>query len=79
MVALSAMFPIPKARTERAIWNVLVELCTEIDLHYEDEDLFALGHTIEVIEELVNILREADAKVPPAAEDIIARFYRSRN
>ncbi|RWM32577.1 MAG: hypothetical protein EOR77_21340 [Mesorhizobium sp.] len=57
--------------------KLLLELATELDLHYDDEDMFALAPTFMVIKDGVKLLSRVGYSVHPDVERILARFNKS--
>lgn len=59
--------------------NLLKELASELDLHYEDEDFFALAPTIEVMKQASFLLDQNGFQPPTTYEHVLRRFNRHRN
>lgn len=62
-----------------AITEVINELASELDLHYEDADLVACAPTIEKMERLVGLLRAAGYDCPETYNHIVDRYHKSLN
>lgn len=62
-----------------AIADVVTELASELDLHYEDSDLVSCAPTIEKMEHLVALLRTAGYPSPEAYDHIVDRYNKSIN
>lgn len=71
-------FKITKEQAE-IINDLLVELSSELDLHYEDEDFFALTPTIEKMKIAANLLEEAGFDTPDVYKHVLRRFHRQHN
>lgn len=67
------------AELAQAISDVVNELASELDLHYEDEDLVACAPTIEKMERLVALLLTAGHPSPEAYQHIVSRYHKSLN
>lgn len=64
---------------DKELVNALVlELATEIDLHYDDADLHALSRTFSIIKDSVALLQRADCRVHPDILAIVLRYNRTR-
>lgn len=59
--------------------ELLRELASEIDLHYEDEDFFALGPTIEAMAKVGSRLEELGYTLPDAYYHVMGRYHRHWN
>lgn len=55
------------------------ELASELDLHYEDEDFFALGTSIKELMKADRILRENEQPIAPVVSHVIRRYQISHN
>ena len=62
-----------------AIAEVVDELASELDLHYEDSDLVACAPTIEKMERLVAMLRASGYPCPETYQHIVDRYHQSLN
>lgn len=62
----------------QAIVDVMVELSSELDLHYEDSDFFALGPTIEKMKTMAELLEKDGYPLPDAYKHIVSRYHRHR-
>jgi hypothetical protein len=60
-----------------AITDVINELASELDLHYEDADLVACAPTMEKMDRLVGMLQAAGYPVPQVYQHIIDRYHKS--
>lgn len=58
--------------------DLLLELGTELDLHYDDDDLFALEPSFRILKEGVRVLEEVGQPINPDVFKIISRFDRNR-
>lgn len=58
------------------ILGLMRELSSELDLHYEHEDLPALAPTIEVLSGAARLLEQRGTALPPAYLHILGRFQR---
>lgn len=59
------------------ISSLLLELATELDLHYDDEDMFALTPSFKVIKDGVKLLERLEHPVHPDVARILARYNKS--
>ncbi|RWH50245.1 MAG: hypothetical protein E5X40_06660 [Mesorhizobium sp.] len=62
---------------KEVINKLLLELATELDLHYNDEDMFALTPSFSVIKDGVKLLNRVGYPVHPDVKRILARFNKS--
>lgn len=62
-----------------AIIDLVVELATELDLHYEDDELVAAAPSIEKMDHMVAMLIAAGYAPPPAYTHIVDRYHRALN
>lgn len=62
---------------KETINNLLLELATELDLHYDDEDMFALSPSFKVIRDGVKLLEKLGYPVSEDVLRILARFNKS--
>lgn len=70
----------PMTRDFREIlFDLVQELSTELDLHYEDDEFFALRATIEKLQEAALALNEAGLEPPASYAHVVARFHRQNN
>lgn len=60
-----------------ALSDLLTELASELDLHYEDEDFFALSPTIERMKAAATLIVAAGGTLPESYNHILARFNRN--
>lgn len=56
--------------------DLLKELASELDLHYEDEDFFALSPTMERMKRAVDLVEKHGAKPPEVYLHVLKRFNR---
>ncbi len=61
------------------IHDLLKELSSEIDLHYEPEDYFALAATFETMKRAGKLLEAGGFPIPPVYVHAVARFNSQRN
>lgn len=59
--------------------ELLKELASELDLHYEDEDFFALAPSIEVMKRGADYLDSVGHPIPPACQHVMRRYQRHCN
>lgn len=62
-----------------AITDVINELSSELDLHYEDSDLVATAPTMEKMDRLVTMLLTAGYPCPDVYKHILDRYHKSLN
>jgi hypothetical protein len=62
-----------------AITDVINELASELDLHYEDDDLVACAPTIEKMERLCSMLQSAGYESPITYNHIVDRYHKALN
>lgn len=62
---------------KETINRLLLELATELDLHYDDEDMFALTPSFNVIKDGVKLLERMGYPVHPDVGKVIGRYNRS--
>jgi len=62
-----------------AICDLLKELASELDLHYEDEDFFALAPTIERMKTAAKIVEDSGYPLPDVYVHVLKRFHRHFN
>lgn len=56
--------------------DVLLELASELDLHYEDGDFFALSPSITRMRRLGDMLEGAGYELPDAYRHVLKRYNR---
>lgn len=61
------------------LFEMLKELASELDLHYEDEDFFALSPSITVMQRAAGYLNKSGRKLPSVYEHVLRRYQRQRN
>lgn len=59
--------------------ELLRELASELELHYEDEDFFALTPTIEAMQKIANRLESQGFKPDEAYLHVLRRYRRHRH
>jgi len=59
--------------------DLLKELASEIDLHYESEDFFALAPTFETMKRAGKLLETGGYSIPPGYVHVVTRFNSQRN
>jgi len=62
-----------------AITDVVNELASELDLHYEDTDLAACAPTISKMDRLVTLLLTAGYSQPEVFQHILSRYNKILN
>lgn len=62
-----------------AIFELLSELASEMDLHYEDEDFFALKPTMDKMISAASLLEGAGIDLPDAYTHVLGRYRRGSN
>jgi hypothetical protein len=66
-------------RMKEALKLLLIDLATELDLHYDDEDFFALTHSVERMKLAVDELHKLGGETPEAVAHVFARYHKARN
>ncbi|WP_353645696.1 hypothetical protein [Mesorhizobium sp. WSM2239] len=61
----------------QTINELLLELATELDLHYDDEDMFALAPSFQRIKKGCALLEKLNHTIHPDVLKIIARYNRT--
>jgi hypothetical protein len=61
-----------------SIRSLLIEIATELDLHYDDEDFRALHPTFERIAPSIRLLHESGTSIPEEVEHILKRYRQSQ-
>jgi len=59
------------------VHKLALDLATELDLHYEDEDLFALQPSFSLLEKAIATLRAESLEVHADLESIVRRYHRN--
>lgn len=59
--------------------KLLLDLATEIDLHYDDEDMFALTASFNIIKDGCALLQRLDYPVHESVNKVLERFNRAHN
>lgn len=62
-----------------AIHDLVRELASELDLHYEDNEFFALKESIKALQHGVAVLAQAGHEPPQVYHHVISRFNRQQN
>ena len=62
--------------TAKVLTDLLRELSSELDLHYDDEDLHAVKPTIEALRRAAGLMTQAGYRVPKIYHHIVGRFDR---
>lgn len=60
--------------TAKVLTDLLRELSSELDLHYDDEDFHALKPTIETLRQAVALMTDAGHKAPKVYHHVMRRF-----
>ena len=63
--------------TAAVLYELLRELSSELDLHYEDNQLPVARPTLEIIERGRRALKEAEKPVPSVVDHILKRARKS--
>jgi hypothetical protein len=64
---------------DKDLLNVLVhDLATEIDLHYDDEDLHAVSGSFSILKHGLALLERAGCRIHPDIRAVIARYDKAR-
>lgn len=66
------------ALTAEVICNLLRELASELDLHYEDGDFFALTPTVERMKTAADLVEKNGFTLPDSYRHIIRRYNMHR-
>jgi hypothetical protein len=64
---------------ETLLKDVLRELASEMDLHYEDDDMVNLEPTMSVIKKAEAYLQQSGSSVPGVVTHVLRRFRRHYN
>ena len=62
----------------KLIGDLLLELATELDLHYGEEDLPSLAPSFVIMKEAIALLERASCNAHPDVIQIVARFNKAR-
>lgn len=65
------------AADKELINKLLLELATELDLHYDDEDMFALAPSFLVIKEGCVLLERLQSTPHPDILKVLSRYNKS--
>lgn len=63
----------------KSIAALMTDLATEMDLHYEDDDLHAISGTIEILQSAAAILQESGVAVPDCHNHLVNRYLQQKN
>lgn len=63
--------------TAKVLTDLLRELSSELDLHYDDEDFHALKATIETLRQAATLMTDAGHKAPEVYHHVMGRFERA--
>lgn len=66
-------------QAKEAIESLLQEFATELDLHYEDADFFALTPSINVMKSANEALIALGGQTPDSVKHVISRYNKTRN
>jgi hypothetical protein len=56
-----------------------LEVASEIELHYDDDEYYALGATVGNLVIARDYLNKHRVAIPPVVETVINRYHRGRN
>ena len=60
--------------TAKVLTDLLRELSSELDLHYDDEDFHALERTIKTLRQAATLMMDAGHKAPEVYHHVMGRF-----
>lgn len=63
---------------KKLIDDLLLDLATELDLHYDEEDFHALVPSFALIKNTVALLKRAEFEAHPDIHNVLARFNKAR-
>ncbi|MER9397500.1 hypothetical protein NKI46_05090 [Mesorhizobium sp. M0615] len=63
--------------TAKVLTDLLRELSSELDLHYDDHDFHALKSTIETLRRAANLMKDAGHEAPEVYHHVMGRFERT--
>ncbi|MER9403396.1 hypothetical protein NKI36_04955 [Mesorhizobium caraganae] len=63
--------------TAKVLTDLLRELSSELDLHYDDHDFHALNSTIETLRRAANLMTDAGHEAPEVYHHVMGRFERA--
>ncbi|BCH07370.1 hypothetical protein MesoLj131c_16280 [Mesorhizobium sp. 131-3-5] len=63
--------------TANLLTDLLRELSSELDLHYDDVDLHACGSTIKTLERAAKVMTDAGYEAPEVYHHLVDRFERA--
>lgn len=63
--------------TARVLYHLVLELCSELDLHHEDDDMVTLQKTMLVVADAVGHMKRNGCPVPDVYPHLIQRYERS--
>ena len=61
----------------KVLTDLLRELSSELDLHYEDDQFHALKPTIETLQRAATLMKDAGHKAPEVYQHVMRRFERA--
>lgn len=56
-----------------------LEVASELELHYEPNEYYALGATIESLKRAISFLEQNNVKVPDVVTNVINRYHSQMN
>ncbi|RWP54376.1 hypothetical protein [Mesorhizobium sp.] len=62
--------------TAKVLTDLLRELSSELDLHYDDADLHACEPTIKTLQRAAKMMTDAGYKTPDVYRHVMGRFER---
>lgn len=62
--------------TAKVLTDLLRELSSELDLHYDDHDFHALSQTIDTLRRAATLMTNAGHKTPEVYHHVMGRFER---
>ncbi|MCF6115994.1 hypothetical protein L2449_03525 [Mesorhizobium muleiense] len=62
--------------TANVLTDLLRELSSELDLHYDCEDFHALATTVETLRRAATLMTDAGHKAPEVYHHVMGRFER---
>jgi len=63
--------------TAKVLTDLLRELSSELDLHYDDEDFHAVKATIETLRQAATLMTDAGHEAPEVYHHVMRRFERA--
>lgn len=67
------------AKTATVMSDLVRELCSELDLHYDDNDFFVLGQTIDKLKAAVELLKADGIEVPSIYFHVLRKYNMNFN